>query len=151
MSKLKFYITIIIGLLCTVSFSQDEEWYIYIDDLDSEAVSYSTVSNYNRASFYIYYRGYETKKKRDSIKQAQIKEIERNRRNLGYRIPPTGVSYYTSNPPEKLASLKGITTISPKEYREHKIYEKNPRYTYIITPCKEGGYLKWKVIMLSYE
>ena len=149
MSKLKFYIITIVTVLCyTVSFSQDRQ-YIYIDNLESEAVSYSIASNYEGASFYIYYKGYETKTKRDSIRQMQIKERKDNRYKLHPPIPSTGINYYTSNPPEKLSSLESITIISPKEYREHKIYEKKPRYTYIITPCKDGGYLKWRVIMLG--
>ncbi|OYQ34373.1 hypothetical protein CHU92_11930 [Flavobacterium cyanobacteriorum] len=124
---------------------------IYIDNLSSEALKYSFASNYTSASFYIYYIGYETKKKRDSIEQFQMKKREKLA-SLGTivffpAIPPTGTNFLATHPPEILSSLEGIVTITLKDYREHKFKNTNPRNTYIIVPHKETGkYLKWRVM-----
>ena len=120
MSKLKFHITLLITLFYTAVFSQDRP-YIYFDDLNSEAIEYSNDGDYKLTTFYIYSRGYETKKKRDSINQAQIKRRNENRNKLFPPTPSSGLNFISTDPPEKLSSLEGIKTISPKEYRENRI------------------------------
>ncbi|OYQ34371.1 hypothetical protein CHU92_11920 [Flavobacterium cyanobacteriorum] len=151
MFKLKHYILFTKMFIATAAFSQDTSLYIYFDNLSSEAIKFSDDGDYKLTTFFIYYRGYETKKKREKMKQLQKKEQEKNRRNLGHTIPETGVVYISTEPPEKLTSLDDITTISPKVYREEWVYKKKPQNIYIITPSNDGSFYKWRVGMMAYE
>lgn len=148
MSKLKFCVVIIVMMFCNTVFSQNER-YIFIRDINSEEVEYHFTPNFESASFYIYNKGFETKKLRDSIKNAELKKQKENvHRSLKAPVY-TGVNFIALKPPVKIASLEGITTISPKDYREHQFKGTSSRNTYIIHPCEEGGYYKWMVTMLG--
>ncbi|OYQ50358.1 hypothetical protein CHU92_00135 [Flavobacterium cyanobacteriorum] len=147
MPKLK----LIIGLFCFLTSNiivAQIDRNIFINDLDSEEVDVSITDDNKRAAFYIYNQGFEKKSLRDSISKIE----SRQRKGIKYPSPKKkvykGVSFIALNPPEKLNSLDDIVLISLEDYRKHQFKGTNSRNTYIIHPCKNGGFLKWKVTIL---
>lgn len=137
-------------LLCLFkTYSQEEEIvHIYLDKLNTEDVKSSYGEGTIKASFAIFRKDFETKKKRDSVVTA-YRNRDKTKLPSGPPIPKS-INFLSFEAPEKLLSLEKIDKISLKEFRENELKYLYAETIYIIHPHNDG-YLKWKVEMLPTE
>lgn len=127
-----------------LSFSQEQNEpksvIIYINLKDKALESYTIDKDTTGASFSVYLKGYESKKKRENA-------LKRYNNLIGdpssESFPVFSIAFYVfSRKPERIKSLAGVEYITLKEFRDSNYPETSP--TYIIHKLKDGTFLKWE-------
>jgi hypothetical protein len=131
---------------------------IYIDLKDKTLEEYSIDKDTTSAHFSIYFKEYDSKKRRDTemneynylIKNPdKIKGDPSRFRHPNFSITFTAFLFDPVIKPKRIKSLQGIKYITIKEFRESN-YDTTP-IVYIIHKLKDSTYLKWETMHIPQE
>ena len=130
---------------CYAQLKKSDTLSIFIDLKSKLVQNFGVANDSSHASFSFYYRGFESKKKREEA----IAKYNSNRRNIGTTLPSFFVNFWSATKPENLRNIDKAKLTSLEKFVSENIIVSNPAY--VIYRKEDGTFDKWKIILLAEE